>query len=158
MPEASPIIDFLNLKLITKDIYSLYGNNNYYLAVTGMGKKSLVLKEIVKTLNIKVAINIGIAGAKDKSFPIGSLYITNRELNGFKRASLECAKKAIVSSKELKKDLVDMESCYFLEATKNLDQYIFKIVSDHLSKKIPSKKFVYNIIYQNLETIFKGLD
>ncbi len=152
--EAKPIIEYLKLKFIQKKPYRLYQRDNILLIVTGMGEKTLIIKELLSQYHIKKAINIGIAGCKDKNIPIGALFCTTHNLPHISHSTITTVKKPLNNPDNLKTTLVDMETNYFLEATKDIeDVYIFKIVSDHLNIAIPSKQFVWGIIEKNLEKL-----
>ena len=150
--EAKPIIEHFKLQFITKEPIKLYKNDSILLAISGMGEKTLHVKEITQKYEISKAINIGIAGCKDKSIQIGELFCTNKKLNNIPFATLSCSKEPIDSPNKIKTTLVDMESSYFLEATKDIeDRYIFKVVSDYLDINVPKKEFVWKIISKSIE-------
>ena len=152
--EAKPIIEYFNLKFITKKPYRVYKNENIILIVTGMGKKTYQLKEILEKYKIDKAFNIGIAGCRDKNIEIGTLFIVNRKLKNIPYSTLTTSTKPVNNPNEIKTTLVDMEAKYFLEVTKDIKEvYIFKIVSDHLDIKIPNKRFVWESIRKNLDKI-----
>jgi len=152
--EAKPIIEYFKLKFITKKPYRVYKNRDIILIVTGIGKKTYQLKEILEKNKIDKAINIGIAGCRDGNIEIGTLFIINRKLKNIPHTSLTTTTKPINNQNNIQTTLVDMEAKYFLEITKDIkDIYIFKIVSDHLNIKIPNKRFVWGIIERNLDKI-----
>ncbi len=152
LTEAKPIIDHFKLRFVTKKPLRLYKNDSILLAIGGMGEKSLHVKEITQTFEISKAINIGIAGCKDRSIEIGELFCTNKKLNDIPFATLSCSKEPIDSPKKIETTLVDMESSYFLEATKEIeDRYIFKVVSDYLDINVPKKEFVWEIISKSIK-------
>ena len=152
--EAKSIIEYLKLKFISKKPYRVYKNSQIILVVTGMGDKTYLLKEILPLYPIKRAINIGIAGCKEKSVPIGRLFCTTHHLNTIAYASISCVDKGLENPNLLSTTLVDMESRYFLEVTKEIDEvYIFKVVSDYLDTTTPTKQFVWRIIGDNLDKI-----
>jgi len=154
--EAKPIIDHFKLKFITKKPYRVYKNKNIILIVTGMGEKTYILKEILKKHKIDKAINIGIAGCKNKNIEIGTLFCTNKRLKDIPYATLTTSTKPINNPNKIQTTLVDMETKYFLEVTKDIKEvYIFKIVSDHLKIKIPQKEFVHQIIKNSLQNLQK---
>ncbi|NOZ91025.1 MAG: nucleoside phosphorylase [Epsilonproteobacteria bacterium] len=152
--EAKPIIEHLKLRFIQKKPYRLYQRDNIVLAVTGMGEKTLIIKEILSQYYIKKAINIGIAGCKDKNIPIGALFCTTHNLPHISHSTITTVKKPLNNPHNLKTTLVDMETDYFLEATKDIKEvYVFKVVSDYLDTTIPSKQFVWEIIEKSLKDI-----
>ncbi|MDX1809511.1 MAG: nucleoside phosphorylase [Sulfurospirillaceae bacterium] len=130
------------------------------LAILGMGaKNTLKLDEVLQDHDIKRAINIGIAGCKNRSIEIGSLFCTTHELGFIKKESLGCHDKAINDMDFIETTLVDMESDIFLKITQKYlnkqDIYILKVVSDHLDTKIPEKEFVWKIMKKNLNEIVR---
>ena len=156
-PEAKPIIHYFNLvQNKTHDIYRIYENENYILVVSGMGSKNvnLVVPFIYDNFKINKAINIGIAGCKDKSIKLGSLFCTNQNLSAIKFQTLTSVDEPLDDETKLNTTLVDMEAQSFLKISKNnlneKDIYVFKIVSDYLSKKIPDKSLVYNSIKKSI--------
>lgn len=153
-PEAKPIIEYLKLKFVQKKPYKIYKSENIILIVTGMGEKTLLIKEVLSKYHIKRAINIGIAGCKDKTIPIGTLFCTNQQLKNIPYSTITTVTNPLDNSDDLNTLLVDMETKYFLETTKNIKEvYVFKIVSDYLNTTIPNKRFVWEIIEKNLNKL-----
>jgi len=154
--EAKPIIEYLKLKFIQKKPYRLYQRDNIVLVVTGMGEKTLIIKEILSQYHIKKAINIGIAGCKDKNIPIGALFCTTHNLPHISHSTITTVKEPLNNPNNLKTTLVDMETDYFLEATEDIEEvYVFKVVSDYLDTTIPSKQFVWKLIENSLKYLYK---
>lgn len=156
-PEAKPIIEYFNL--IQNKSYEplmVFENNKYLLVISGMGRSKTndVLSYMFEQFAIKKAINIGIAGCKDKSIKLGTLFCVNQIIENINTATLTTVDKPLTNDVELKTTLVDMEADMFLEVSKkNLDEeniFVFKIVSDYLSDKIPDKSFVYNCIKKSI--------
>jgi hypothetical protein len=152
--EAKPIIEKLRLQFVQKKPYRVYRNKNIILVISGIGKKTYILKDIIEEYNFKKAINIGIAGCRDKNITIGELFSTIDKLDNIPYGSITTVDKPIDNPKEIKTLLIDMESKYFLDLTKDIDKvYVFKIVSDYLDTTIPSKRFVWKIIENSLDKI-----
>jgi len=156
-PEAKPLIQYFNLvQNKTYKPIKIFENEKYILVICGVGqeKTKQLLPFVYETFSIHKAINIGIAGCKDKSIKLGTLCCTNRSIDGICTESLTTVDEALDDEKRLHTTLVDMEAKIFLEISlKNLhekDVYVFKIVSDYLSKKIPNKSFVYNHIEKSI--------
>lgn len=156
-PEAKPIIQYFNL--IQNKLYEplkIYENEKYILVVCGMGikKTNEILPFIFEKFNIQKAINIGIAGCKDKNINLGSLFCCNKDLESISYATITTVNTPLDDSSLLNTTLVDMEADAFLNNAKlNLkdeDIFVFKIVSDYLSKEIPDKSFVYNSIKKSI--------
>jgi len=158
--EAKPIIEYFKLQCIQTKPYKVYKNNDIVLTICGMGKENtLHVKEVFKKYDISKAINIGIAGCKDKSIEIGSLFCTNQKLDFINHESLTTVNKPLDDKKNLKTTLVDMEAESFISICKEFldikDIYVLKVVSDHLDITIPKKEFVWKIIERNLKSISK---
>jgi len=159
--EAKPIIEYFKLQCIQTKPHKIYTKENIVLIISGMGKDktSLHVKDVFKNYNIDKAINIGIAGCKDKDIAIGSLFCTNQTLDFIETASLTTVDVPLDNDKDLKTTLVDMEAQSFISTCKEFldikDIYILKVVSDHLDTTIPKKEFVWKIIERNLKNISK---
>ena len=156
--EAKPIIEQFRLQCVQTKPFKVYKKDDIVLAVCGMGKQNtLRLKEVYKDYALKKAINIGIAGCKDKSIEIGSMFCTNHKLEHIDYATLTTVNEPLENSADLKTTLVDMEAESFISVCKEFldikDIYILKIVSDHLDTTIPKKEFVWKIIEKNLTSI-----
>lgn len=147
--EAQPIIETYKLtKVINKKEYK---NEKILLIVSGIGeaKTSAVLQHILTTRPIQKAINIGIAGCKDKNIPIGSLFCANKKLKTIPHATITTVQSP---TKEIFTTLVDMEASafFFTCKDKNIDFFILKVVSDYLDDTIPKKSFVTKLIRDTL--------
>mgnify|MGYP000583073080 CR=1 FL=1 len=156
-PEAKPLIHYFNLiHNKSYDKYRIYENDKYILVVSGMGETNVnkVLPFIYDNFKINKAVNIGIAGCKDKSIKLGSLFCTNHNLKDIKTTTLTSVNAPLDDESKLTTILVDMEAESFFEISKNnlneKDIFVFKVVSDHLSKKIPDKSLVYNSIKNSI--------
>jgi len=129
------------------------------VAVGGVGEKNTIdtLNFIFLHYKISKAFNIGIAGCNSDDISIGELFCTNQILKDIKHTKLITTNKP--QSLNETKDLVlyDMEAKYFYDiVSQKLDKqniFIFKIVSDYLEDKIPSKEFVKQLIKQNIKSI-----
>ena len=157
-PEAKPLIHYFNLvQNKSYEALKIFENDKYILAICGMGKENTNknLPFLFKEFEIKKAINIGIAGCKDTNIKLGSLFCTNHEsLRNINSATITTVETPLDDASKLYTTLVDMESKFFLEISKNnlneRDIFVFKIVSDYLSKKIPDKSLVYNSIKNSI--------
>ena len=156
-PEAKPVIQHFNL--IQNKLYvplKIFENEKYLLVVGGIGQKKTneILPIIFKQFKIKKAINLGIAGCKDENIKLGTLFCTNHKLKNIQTATLTTVDAPLDDATKLNTMLVDMEANAFINNAKEyLDKeniFIFKIVSDYLSKKIPDKSFVYNSIKKSI--------
>lgn len=162
--EAKPLIEYLKLPCIQAKPYKIYKKDNIVLIVSGLGKEKTLLhvEDIFQRYNFTQAVNIGIAGCKNKNIQIGEIFCCNKELDFIKNTTLTTVDKPLDSDTELNTTLVDMEASYFNQvAKKYLDEqniYILKIVSDYLDITIPKKEFVWKIIEKNLKNISKVLN
>ena len=156
--EAKPLIEKFKLQCIQTKPFKVYKKDHIILCVCGMGyKNTLHVESVFKEYPITKAINIGIAGCKDKSVEIGSLFTCNHHLADIEFASLTSVDAPLDSADSLKTMLVDMEAKTFLHVSQKYlhvrDINILKVVSDHLDTTIPKKEFVWKIIEKNLKSI-----
>ncbi len=154
LSEAQAIIEKFKLKKIDSNPKT-YANNKILVIISGMGKEKTVnsLNSIFENYKITKAINIGIAGCNDTKIEIGSLFCTNKNLQNIKFMELKTVDKPQIF-KNTSSLLYDMEAKYFEEICKKyLDKetiYIFKVISDYLDDRIPSKEFVKKLIQKSL--------
>ena len=155
--EAKTIIDYFNLvQNVTFDRHTIYQNDKIVLIVSGIGKYNTnrSLSFIYEKYDINRAINIGICGCRDLTIELGSLFCIGKELSQIKTATLTTRDEVVTNKTELKTLLVDMEAKYFIENSKKYlevkDIFVFKVVSDYLSEKIPNKTFVHTIIKKSI--------
>ncbi|NQY93368.1 MAG: nucleoside phosphorylase [Campylobacteraceae bacterium] len=156
-PEAKPIIQYFNLlPNKTYEPLKIFENENYILVVAGIGRTQTknILPFIFDNFKIKKAINIGIAGCKDKSVKLGTLFCVNQTVKDIQTTTITTVDSPLDDVSLLHTTLVDMESEEFLQISKTYlnpkDIYVFKIVSDYLSKNIPDKSFVFNSIKKSI--------
>lgn len=147
--EAQPIIDRFKLQKISSSIYK---NDDLIVAISGIGEKKTkeCLKSIFSTEKIEKAINIGIAGCKDKEIDIGELFCINKTLEGIKTTTITTVKKPTCN---IDTTLVDMEAKAFEFTCKEfgVEYLIFKVVSDYLDERIPKKAYVTELIKESLD-------
>lgn len=168
LSESQSIINFLKLKQnnniqnlpnYTKSI-KIFSNENIILVVSGMGKNKTIeaLNFVFNNFKIKKAINVGIAGCKDKTIDIGTLFCTTNNCDGIKTATITTLKKPLDDKHLLDTTLVDMESEHFYKfCSSKVDEiYILKVVSDYLDTTIPKKSFVIELI-QNSYKLWKKI-
>lgn len=151
--EAKPIIGYLKLTCKSKKPYNVYENEDIVLIATGAGAENTKsgLLYIQQRDTFKKYINFGIAGCVDKSIKIGTLFCTTHNLLDIKHTSISAFEKVLICKNGIKTLLVDMESEAFLTNTPNKhERYIFKVVSDYLMDKIPSKKDVHELVQNSL--------
>jgi nucleoside phosphorylase len=155
--EAKPIIEYFKMQCLQKKPYRIYNKNDILLIVSGIGaKNSLHVKDIFEKNHIKKAVNIGIAGCKEESVPIGTLFCTNQRLEGIEYATLCTVDEPLDNKDKLETMLVDMEAKSFLHVSEQFlgdeNIFVFKVVSDYLDKTIPSKEFVENLIKNSIKS------
>ena len=158
LSEAQYLIEKLKLKLEQKNP-KIYKNKDIILSVGGIGKKNTIktLTIIYEKQKISKAINIGIAGCSDKNISIGELFCTNRKLKNINYINLETVDSPqLLTLNSSPLTLYDMEASYFQEISSRYlnqeDIFIFKVVSDHLDNKIPSKEFVKQLIKNSMKS------
>ncbi len=161
--EAKPIIEHFKMQCLQTKPYRIYHKNDMLLMVSGMGsEKALHIEDIFEINHIKQAINVGIAGCKDKDVAIGSLFCTNHRLEDMCYATLSCVDEPLYDKEQLSSILVDMESKSFLHVSKQYlndeNIFVFKVVSDYLDKTIPSKEFVENLIKNTIKSWEKYIE
>ena len=155
--EAKSIIEHFKMRSIQKKPYRIYSRDSLMLIVSGIGvkKTALCVEDIFKKQKFVKAINIGIAGCKDKSVEIGALCCTNQKLSDINYLTLSSHNKPVVDKKALSSTLVDMEADSFLKICKehlsSENIFVFKVVSDHLNAKIPQKSFVEGLIKDSIK-------
>ena len=147
--EAQSFIEYYKLKKINSKIYS---NDKIVILISGVGKQKTIkeLNNVFSQYSIKKAFNIGIAGCNDEEVTISSLFCTNKHLKNFNFLPLITKDEITTDSIETSSTLYDMEAKYFEEAiSEKLTKdsiFVFKIVSDHLSKERLAKDFIKKII------------
>lgn len=151
--EAKPLIKKFNLIQYNKfDGFKLYKSSDKLLLISGIGKTNTIdkLSFVFENFKIDRAVNTGICGCKNIDIEIGKLYSVLHKYNTIEINTIETFDKPCEDKTLLNSNLVDMEYKYFYEISKKYlnDENIesFKIVSDHLDKKIPNKKFVEEIM------------
>ncbi len=156
--EAKAVVEYFRLQCLQTKPYKIYAKDEIVLVVSGMGEECrLVLEDIFEKYKFKRAINLGVAGCKDKGIEIGSIFCTTHDLGFIEMQSLSSSVKAVDDPRLLKSTLVDMESSVFTQISqkflKKEEIFILKVVSDHLETKIPKKEFIWKIMKKNLKNI-----
>lgn len=149
--ECQCLIDFFKLKQDKScSAFKLYHNETIVLVVSGIGKENTInaLRFAFEHFAIKKAINIGIAGCKDKAIKIGTLFCTNKHIENLHFTTLTTIDKPLDEKDNLKTTLVDMEAFYFEEYCKQYCENItvLKVVSDYLDTNIPKKSFIIDLM------------
>lgn len=152
--EAKPIIGHFKLTCKAKQPFNLYEGEGIVLIVSGMGseKTKAALEYALSLYESKVAINVGIAGCVDKSIAKGTLFCTTHHHLGIPFATCSSHPKAVENALHVNTTLVDREAETFLQTLpQNIEAYVFKVVSDHLETRIPSKADVGNWITKSMK-------
>ncbi len=152
--EAKPIIGHFGLTCKAKQPYNLYENEHIALIVSGMGSENTqaALAYALTLYELRVAINIGIAGCSDTTIAKGTLFCTTHHDLGIPFATCSSHQKAVDGALHVNTTLVDMEAETFLHTIpKSIETYVFKVVSDHLETAIPSKADVGNWIGKSIK-------
>ncbi len=176
MPEAKPVIAYLNLKQDPKSkVFSVYRGDNICLTVTGLGKSAMAAG-IAYTLasflpdNSPVLLNFGIAGHAHLS--IGSVFVAEKiqDADSGKRfypqlvADLPCRGLPISSVSKVSEHypedcLSDMEASAFFEIAVRFTSaeliQCLKVISDNQENPSDSvnPKLAQTLIKQNVETL-----
>lgn len=159
MCEAQPIVEFLKLKKLDKN---LFGDGRFWVFVGGVGEKlSGNLEKLLAHHQFDKIVNIGIAGVNHKSVEIGTLFCVNHKI-GIEMATLQTVSKPQTlgdSPNEL--TLFDMEGEHFWSvANKYFDPskiFVFKIVSDYLDSKILEKSFVSALVKAKIHKVLENI-
>ncbi len=152
--EAKPIIGYFGLTCKAKQPYNLYENENIALIVSGIGSENTqaTLAYALTLYEPRCAINVGIAGCTDISIAKGTLFCTTHAELNIPFATCSSHPKAVENLLHVKTMLVDMEAETFLQTVpKNIEPYVFKVVSDYCDGGIPSKTDVGNWISKSLK-------
>jgi nucleoside phosphorylase len=167
--EAIPIFEHFGLNQNRAYSYPVYTNEKLVLIISGIGQDKAyeAAKFAFSKFRINHAYNIGICGCKDEDVFEGTLFGISKVIDTVDKdfefefskifgvtEAITTAHKPIDDPADLETSLVDMELSGFVKACKEVlpDNRIhaYKVVSDHLDTKIPSKKFVSEIIRQNI--------
>ena len=153
--EAQPIVDFFNLEKLTSPIENtIYSNNDLILIVSGLSKEKILesLNYIFKNFQISKAFDLSIASCSDGSIALGTLFCTNRFINGLNFANITTVEKPLETDAGLETLLVDKQAEFFKKTCKeNIeDFYILKIVSDYFDVDGPSDKKIFELINNSI--------
>jgi spore photoproduct lyase len=164
LSEAQPIIDALDLRQYDTRPYRIFRGSDVVLVTSGVGAENTrrALRSVLESLNVDVAVNVGIAGCSDAAIPIGSLFVESaREAHPFPDLlpslpliSFDEPVRHLDSPESV---LVDMEAAAFREVVDPVltegEGVVIKVVSDHLSDAVLPKKQIRRLMEENLRWI-----
>lgn len=151
--EAKPIVRHFGLKCVSKMPFNVYENEKIVLVVSGIGAENTAkaLKFIFESRSITKAINVGIAGCKDKNVALGTLFCATHQNLDIPYATLSTFKNPVNDREIIDTLLADQEGEVFLKnILPNIETYIFKIVSDHLDPSSLTKEKAINFIQKTI--------
>jgi len=152
--EAKPIIDFFNLEeSINSQKNKIYSNDDIVLIISGISKNEISnsLEFIFNNYKISKAFDLSIASCSDNSIVLGTLFCTNRFINGLNFANITTVEEPLETDENLETLLVDKQADFFKSFCKEKisDFYILKVVSDYFDEELDDKKvfeFINNSI------------
>ncbi|NLC28215.1 MAG: hypothetical protein GX780_05520 [Campylobacteraceae bacterium] len=154
--EAKALRKYLQMKPLGRNLYT---KDKILLAISGMGDELTfkTLKPLFEQFLITKALNFGMAGCQDKNIPIGTLCCSTHKLEDVFHATISSVTKPLKNLETLETTLVDMESKAFKSCCDLfIDKekiYIFKVVSDYGTDKIPTKEFVGAILTPHIKKV-----
>ena len=153
--EATPIIDFFNLKKLENTVQNeIYSNDEILLIVSGISKDLIVksLDYIFKNHTISKAFDLSIASCSDGSIALGTLFCTNRFIGGVNFANITTLEKPLQSDENLETLLVDKQAQFFSQICKEniKDFYILKIVSDYFDEDEPTNEKIFELVNSSI--------
>lgn len=157
--EAQPFIEGLSLKRELEERIPVYRNDNYVLAISGIGKTNSAIACAYFCLKFSPSciLNLGAAGATDTKLSLGMIFhivkaieydrprfkskiphtYTPDVIEGFSCARIVTLDRPVLAASERQKlslvaDLVDMESSSVIQTCKTFKTrcYLFKYVTD----------------------------
>lgn len=152
--EAQPIINFFNLEKLENPQNNIYSNNEILLIVSGISKEKILdsLNYIFNNYDISKAFDLSIASCSDGSIALGTLFCTNRFINGVNFANITTVEEPLETDEELETLLVDKQASFFKDTCKEniKDFYILKIVSDYFDEKLPLEEEIFKLINDSI--------
>jgi adenosylhomocysteine nucleosidase len=173
MLEAKSLIDGMALSVLEEKPFRVFGNAEYLLIISGIGKVNagVATGYLAAKFGVPVFLNVGAAGALSEQCNFGDIYHivdviepdsemvllkTARTakadmLKGFAMATLATQDVPVINPETRKRlsalaDLADMEGAAVLQAAKKFGArcYLFKIVSD-TAEHCDDRRIVENI-------------
>lgn len=155
LAEANPIINSFNLKeldIAQKNV--IYSNEDLLLIISGVSKEEILesLTYIFENFDISKAFDLSIASCSDGSIALGTLFCTNRFVNGVNFANVTTIEKPLETDENLETLLVDKQASFFKDTCKEniKDYYILKIVSDYFDEEEPSDDKIFELINNSI--------
>ena len=153
--EAKPIIDFFLLEeSINSQKNKIFSNDDIVLIISGISKNEISnsLDFIFNNYKISKAFDLSIASCSDNSIVLGTLFCTNRFINGLNFANITTVEKPLETDEGLETLLVDKQAEFFKKTCKkNIeDFYILKIVSDYFDENEPNDKKIFELINNSI--------
>jgi len=180
LAEAKPIIKELKLPLQQQSPFQIYGNEDYKIIITGMGKDQALMATthcLTKFApnNSDILVNFGLAGAQNE-FEIGSIVLANtlidtqtqkkfypdmRLIHPYKEVALTTVNE-VQTHAQKSIQAVDMEAFAIYQAAllflKSSQILTFKLISDHFSATIPTKDSVSQWIEPHVKSLLQLLE
>lgn len=153
--EAQPIIDSFNLKELNEPQKNIiYSNEDILLIISGTSKEKILesLNYIFNNYDISKAFDLSIASCSDGSIALGTLFCTNRFVNGVNFANITTVEEALETDENLETLLVDKQASFFKDTCKEniKDFYILKIVSDYFDEQEPTEEEIFKLINNSI--------
>lgn len=153
--EAKPIIDSFNLQELTDpQKNTIYSNDDILLIISGVSKEKILesLNYIFENYEISKAFDLSIASCSDGSIALGTLFCTNRFINGVNFANITTVEQPLETDEDLQTLLVDKQASFFMQTCKEniKDFYILKVVSDYFDEQEPKDEEIFKLINDSI--------
>jgi len=153
--EAQPIIDSFDLQELTDPPKNtIYSNDDILLIISGVSKEKIEesLNYIFENYEVSKAFDLSIASCSDGSIALGTLFCTNRFINGVNFANITTVEEPLETDEDLQTLLVDKQASFFMQTCKaNIkDFYILKVVSDYFDEQEPRDEEVFKLINDSI--------
>ena len=93
----------------------IYSNEDLLLIISGVSKEEILesLTYIFENFDISKAFDLSIASCSDGSIALGTLFCTNRFVNGVNFANVTTVEKPLETDENLETLLVDKQASFF---------------------------------------------
>ncbi len=182
--EAQPFIVHLNLKKELESYqFQIFKNKETVLIITGIGKVKAAVAVTYLLLrypvsNRDILINVGVCGAQDRDFLVGTVYLCNKIIDRdtkkyyfpdmllkhpFEENSIETCSFVVEEDEvDIEGKLVDMEAAGIYQAASMFLQthqlFFLKIISDHLCIKALTAEKIISLVGDQVETILNWVN